>query len=156
MTFTNPAIIQCPEDGMIGAVESQKKEVSYLEYMGLVERRLLRLLVNQVHAEMNEHTDYATALKSVGDSIYQYLNFEGKTYPSTEEGIVEEIMKSVEWRHWSSLIMYRYMATHPGIVVKTYPVAIGGQNNALEDVDLPNVDLIDVLQALSSVYTITY
>lgn len=156
MIFTNPAIIQCPEDATIGAVESQKKEVSYLNYMGLVERRLLKLLVQQVHAEMNEHTDYATALKSVADSIYQYLNFEAKTYPGTEEGIVEEVMKSVEYRHWGSLIMYRFMATHPGVVVQTYPVAIGGQNSALEDLDMHSVDFIDVLQALSSVYTITY
>jgi hypothetical protein len=156
MTFTNPAIIQCPEDASIGAVETTKKELSFLEYMRLVERRLLKLLIHQVRSEMNEHTDYHTALKSVAASIYQYLNFENKLYPEKEEDIVEEVMKSVEYRHWANLVTYRFTAIHPDVVTKTYPVAVSGYNKALEDSDYMDADFLDVLQALSSVYTITY
>lgn len=156
MIFTNPAIIQSPEDGIIGAVKSRPTEISYLEYMRLVESRLLRLLIMHVHEEMNEETDYNTALKSVAGSIYQYLNFDSKKYPEKEEDIVEEIMMSLEFRHWETLVLNRFYAVHPGVVTKDYPIPVAVENKALDDLDIHSVDFLDVMQALSSVYTITY
>jgi hypothetical protein len=156
MLFTNPNIIQDIDDLIIGGVEVSGNEINYLNYKAKVYKRILKMVVNQVSESMAEGNNYISALQETADLVYSYLNVSDKKYPQTEEEIVEEILKSAEYKNWETQVYYNFLNLHKGVVTTSTPVEAGGEKMELKDAySLANEqDFYDLLQALSSAYNL--
>ncbi len=156
MLFTNPNIIQDIDDLIIGGVEVSGTEISYLNYKAKVYKRILKMVVKKVSESMSEGNDHLSALQETADLVYSYLNVEDKKYPQTEEEIVDEILKSAEYKNWETQVYYNFLNIHKGVVTTSTPVEAGGEKMELKDAyNLANEqDFYDLLQALSSAYNL--
>lgn len=156
MLFTNPSIIYSPNDAIIGAVECKKDEVSYLEYMALVKKRLLGLIIDGVKENMSENLHHEHAVREVAHAVDNYLSFNqsGLIYANNENEIAEKLFKSDEFIFWETSIHYRFMNLHKDVITEKTPIKVGGMNDAFEDMGIEDADYWDVLQSLSSVTTI--
>jgi hypothetical protein len=155
MLYTNPNIIQTQADAIIGCIETDMKEMSMLEYTLKVENRLMKIIHDSAIHEVNDSVNYSGGLDNLLEKIHSYLHFDEKKYPKDVEGIVKELMNSYEFSHWSNQIYYRFMNLHKDVIVEDTPVPVGGRNIVFEDFDVKSVDIYEVLQALSAVFTLT-
>lgn len=158
MNFSNPQIIKSSEDVIIGSISFNKSEVSYFEYKSAVYKHILKVVVAKVKESMANGNSHADAIKEVVEYIYSYLNFAQKSYPSTEELIVDEIMASHEFKKWDTDIYYRFMSIHEGVVNKNTPIPVSGvsenQNLAEFYTDVMDYDFYDLIEALSSSFNL--
>jgi len=113
MLFNNPEIIKSSSDLRIGGVDVDTNEINYLDYKGLVRFRMLKMVCEFVKDQMSEGLTEQDARIEALSTVYSYLNISNKTNDSSEEGIVDEIMKSDEFQKWDTNIYYRFMDVHP-------------------------------------------
>jgi hypothetical protein len=154
MLFTNPNIIIDIDDLVIGGVEVKTPQVSYLEYKSLVFKRILKMVVMGVKESMSLGNDHLSALQETADLVYSYLNVNDRSYPQTEEEIVDEILKSDEFKSWDTQVYYNFLNIHIGVITTKTPVDAGGEKPELEDAYnlAAEQDIFDLLQALSSAF----
>jgi len=88
--------------------------------------------------------------------VYSYLFIEDKLYPQTEEELVDEILKSAEYKNWETQVYYNFLNLHKGVVTTSTPVEAGGEKGELKDAYslAEEQDFYDLLQALSSAYNL--
>lgn len=149
MLFTNEHIIKSPKDFCIGAINTNKKEISNLDYMLAVENRLLTLIVVAVRESMSHSVDKETAIADLCTFIYSKLSVLDKKYPDTMEGLAAEIMDSEEFQNWSADIWYRFKNTHLGVVTKETPIPCHGKLHP--DIDSDTVELVEKEDSLQVV-----
>lgn len=156
MLFTNPSIIQDIDDLVIGGVEVSGSEINYLNYKAKVYKRILKMVVKRVSESMAEGNDHLSALQETADLVYSYLFIEDKLYPQTEEELVDEILKSAEYKNWETQVYYNFLNLHKGVVTTSTPVEAGGEKGELKDAYslAEEQDFYDLLQALSSAYNL--
>lgn len=156
MTFTNPSIIQDINDLIIGGVNTSEPKVSYMKYKVLVYKRILKLVVEEVKNIMSLGNDYESALNEVCEKVYSYLYISEKYYPINEEQIVDEIMKSAQYKSWETDVYYNFLNTHKGVTTPTTPIEAGGKKAELSDAYnlVEEQDFYDLLEALSSSYNL--
>ena len=156
MLFTNPNIIQDIDDLVIGGVEVSGSEINYLNYKAKVYKRILKMVVKRVSESMAEGNDRLSALQETADLVYSYLFIEDKLYPQTEEELVDEILKSAEYKNWETQVYYNFLNLHKGVVTTSTPVEAGGEKGELKDAYslAEEQDFYDLLQALSSAYNL--
>jgi hypothetical protein len=156
MLFTNPNIIQDIDDLVIGGVEVSGSEINYLNYKAKVYKRILKMVVKRVSESMAEGNDHLSALQETADLVYSYLFIEDKLYPQTEEELVDEILKSAEYKNWETQVYYNFLNLHKGVVTTSTPVEAGGEKGDLKDAYslAEEQDFYDLLQALSSAYNL--
>ena len=109
MLFTNPKIIQDIDDLVIGGVEVSGSEISYLNYKAKVYKRILKMVVKRVSESMAMGNNRLSALQETADLVYSYLSVDDKLYPQTEEEIVDEILKSAEYKNWETQVYYNFL-----------------------------------------------
>jgi len=148
MLFTNSQIIKSGKDYMIGAANT-KSEVSYNNYILAVENRILTLVVHSVKENMSHGATKEKAISDIVTFIYSKISIRNKTYPDTEEGIVDEIMESEEFRNWSYDIWYKFKNTHLGVVGKDTPISAHGKLHP--DIDADTVELVEKEDSLQLV-----
>jgi hypothetical protein len=156
MTFTNPSIIQDINDLIIGGVNTSEPKVSYMKYKVLVYKRMLKLVVEKVKNSMSLGNDYQAALNEVCEIVYSYLNISEKYFPINEEQVVDEIMKSAQYKNWETEVYYNFLNTHKGVTTPTTPIEAGGEKAELRDAYglEEQQDIYDLLEALSSSYNL--
>lgn len=156
MLFTNPKIIQSLEDVVIGGVEAGGSEIDYNTYKTKVYKRILKMVTKQVSAIMAKGNDKPAAIQEVAELVYSYLNVTDKLFPQTEEEIVDEILKSAEYKKWETQVYYNFMNIHKGVVTPTTPIEAGGENSELKDAYnlAEEQDFYDLLEALSASYNL--
>jgi hypothetical protein len=156
MLFTNPNIIQDIDDLVIGGVEIKETEISYNNYMALVYKRILKMVVKKVEESMSFGNDKLSSLQDTADLVYSYLNVIDKSYPQNEEEIVNEILKSDEYKSWDMQVYYNFLNTHEGIIDIRTQIETGGEKAELEDAYplAEEQDFFDLLQALSSAFNL--
>jgi hypothetical protein len=157
MLFTNPNIIQDIDDLVIGGVEIKgTTEISYNDYTAQVYKRILKMVVKKVEESMSLGNDRLSSLQDTADLVYSYLNVNDKLYPQTEEEIVDEIVKSDEFKSWDTQVYYNFLNIHLGIIDNRTPVEIGGEKAELRDAYhlAEEQDFFDLLQALSSAFNL--
>lgn len=156
MLFTNPKIIQDVDDLIIGGVDVSGSEISYLNYKAKVYKRILKMVVKRVSESMAEGNDRLSALQETADLVYSYLFVDDKLYPQSEEEIVEEILKSAEYKNWETQVYYNFLNIHKGVVTTSTPVEAGGEKGELKEAYslASEQDFYDLLQALSSSYNV--
>jgi len=113
MLFNNPEIIKSSSDLRIGGVDVDTYEINYLDYKGLVRFRILRMVCEFIKDQMSEGLTEQDARIEALFTIYNYLHISNKSNDDSEEGIVEEIMKSDEFKKWDTNIYYRFIGVHP-------------------------------------------
>lgn len=149
MRFDNEQVIKDNKDYSIGAINTNKTEISYLDYMLAVENRILKLLVAAVNGSMGLGSSKEDAIKDLCTFIYSKLSVLDKQYPDSYEGLAKEIMDSEEFQNWSHEIWYRFKNTHLGVVQKDTPIPAHGQLHP--DIDSDTVEIVeneDSLQVL--------
>jgi hypothetical protein len=156
MLFTNPNIIQDIDDLVIGGVDVKVPEISYLDYKSLLFKRFLKMVVMGVKESMSAGNDHLSALQETADLVYSYLNVNDRNYPQTEEEIVDQILKSDEFKSWDTQVYYNFLNIHLGVISKTTPVKAGGEKPELKDAYslAEEQDIYDLLQALSSAFNL--
>jgi hypothetical protein len=157
MLFTNPAIIQSIDDITIGGgIEVSGSEIDYLSYKAKVYKRILKMVVHNVSESMAQGNDKVAAINETSELIYSYLHVTDKLYPQTEEEIVDEILKSAEYKKWETDVYYNFLNIHKGVVTTSTPVAAGGEKEELKDSYslAEQHDLNDLIQALSADYNL--
>ena len=156
MLFTNPNIIQDIDDLVIGAVEIRGTEISYNDYKAQVYKRILKMVVKKVAESMSNGNNRLSALQDTADLVYSYLNVNDKLYPQTEEEIVDEIVKSDEFKSWDTQVYYNFLNIHRGVIHTETPVEAGGEKAELRDAYnlAEEQDFFDLLQALSSAFNL--
>lgn len=113
MLFNNPEIIKSSSDLRIGGVDVDTYEINYLDYKGLVRFRMLKMVCEFIKDQMSEGLTEQDARIEALFTIYNYLHISNKSNDDSEEGIVEEIMKSDEFKKWDTNIYYRFIGVHP-------------------------------------------
>jgi hypothetical protein len=141
MIFQNPKIIQDTCDIKIGGVNYFKDEITYNEYIGLVEFRLLGLVSKFIRFSMSEGLNHRNSIYDCLELVYSKITLEERTYPEDEEGIVEEILRSFEYNIWQSRINNRFKAIHKGVVTNTYPISVD-KDAQVGDIIKDNIDLL--------------
>jgi hypothetical protein len=156
MLFTNPHIIQDIDDLVVGGVEIKGTEISYNDYKALIYKRILKMVVKKVEESMSFGNDRLSSLQDTADLVYSYLNVNDKLYPQTEEEIVDEIVKSDEFKSWDTQVYYNFLNIHLGVNQTTTPVEAGGDKAELRDAYhlAEEQDFFDLLQALSSAFNL--
>jgi len=114
------------------------------------------MVVKRVSESMAEGNDHLSALQETADLVYSYLFIEDKLYPQTEEELVDEILKSAEYKNWETQVYYNFLNLHKGVVTTSTPVEAGGEKGELKDAYslAEEQDFYDLLQALSSAYNL--
>ena len=156
MLFTNPNIIQDVDDLVIGGVEVKGNDVSYNDCKALVYKRILKMVVKRVKESMAAGNDRLSALQETADLVYSYLNVNDKLYPQTEEEIVDEIVKSDEFKSWDTQVYYNFLNIHRGVIHTSTPIEAGGEKAELRDAYnlADEQDFYDLLTALSSAFNL--
>jgi hypothetical protein len=156
MLFTNPNIIQDIDDLIICGVEVSGSEINYLNYKAKVYKRILKMVVKRVSESMAEGNDHLSALQETADLVYSYLYVVDKLYPQSEEEIVDEILKSAEYKNWETQVYYNFLNLHKGVVTNSTPIKAGGMKAELKEAYslAEEQDFYDLLQALSSAYNL--
>lgn len=156
MLFTNPNIIQDIDDLIIGGVDVSGSEINYLNYKAKVYKRILKMVVKRVSESMTEGNDHLSALQETADLVYSYLYIVDKLYPQSEEEIVDEILKSAEYKNWETQVYYNFLNLHKGVVTNSTPIKAGGMKAELKEAYslAEEQDFYDLLQALSSAYNL--
>jgi hypothetical protein len=156
MLFTNPNVIESLNDLIIGGVEVNSDKIDYFNYIAKVKKRMLKMVVNQVKESMANGATHEQAIQETADTVYSYLHIVDKQYPLTEQEIVDEIMKTDEYKSWETSIYYNFMNIHVGVVGAETPVEAGGRKPELADeYELAKEqDFFDLLQALSAAFNI--
>ncbi len=134
---------------MIGATNVASEKISYLDYMGAVENRFLRLVVAAIKDSMAEGESKTKAIADLVTFIYSKLSVLDKAYPVDEEGLVKEILKAEEWENWSYDIWYKFKNTHLGVVQKDTPIPAHGKLHP--DIDSDTVELVEKEDSLQVV-----
>ena len=124
MLFNNPDIIKNSADIRIGGIEVDSSEICFMNYKLKVRQRMLKLVCSYVKFLMSEGVSHKEAIKEALNDVYGYLYFIEKAYPDTEEGIVEEIIRSAEYQNWETNIYYRFMDIHFGVITKETPIPV--------------------------------
>ncbi len=156
MLFTNPSIIQDIDDLIIGGVEVKGDKIDYLNYVSHVKKRILKMVVKQVKVSMSNGANHLQALQETADLVYTYLHIEDRQYPFNEEQLVDEILKSDEYKSWESSVYYNFLNIHFGVIQTNTPVEAGGTKPELADSYnlAEEQDFFDLLQALSSAFNL--
>ena len=126
MLFSNPEILRTCTDVKIGGVKVDGEPLSFLNYMGAVETRLLKLVIDFVKEDMSEGATKSDSVLDCLGLIHRTLHFTDKTFPSDNMGLVEEIKNSEEFQNWKADIKYRFLNTHLGIVTISTPIPVVG------------------------------
>lgn len=147
--FTNPKIIISYNDAVIGYVHTDKPEISYLDFIALVKKRIYSLVVSGVKDNMNENIDHAAALKEVLHYVESYLTFDDLLDAFNEQQIADKIFTSREYLAFEASMYNRFMNLHKGVINVHTPINIGGDNDIYEDMDIENSDFMDILMSLS-------
>jgi len=156
MLFTNPNIIQDIDDLVIGGAEIKGTEITYLDYKAQVYKRILKMVAKNVSGNMANGNNRLSALQETADLVYSYLNVNDKVYPQTEEEIVDEILKSDEFKSWDTQVYYNFLNIHKGVIKSSTPISAGGEKAELRDAYslASEQDFFDLLQALSSAFNL--
>lgn len=156
MLFTNPNIIQNIDDLIIGGVEVSGSQIDFNNYKAKVYKRILKMVVDKVGESMSQGNDRDSAIQETGDLVYSNLTVEDKLYPQTEEQIVDEILKSAEYKNWETQVYYNFMNIHKGVITETTPIDAGGEKEELKDAYglAEQQDFFDLMLALSSAYNL--
>jgi len=156
MLFTNPQIIQSIDDITIGGIEVSGTEIDYLSYKAKVFKRILKMVVNNVVQSKGQGNSQEAAINETSELVFSFLHITDKLYPQTEEEIVEEILKSAEYKKWETEVYYNFLNIHKGVITTSTPVAAGGEKLELKDSYslAEQHDLNDLIQALSSTYNL--
>jgi hypothetical protein len=156
MLFTNPNIIQDIDDLVIGGVEIKGTEISFNNYKAQLYKRILKMVVKKVEESMSFGNNRHFSLQETADLVYSYLNVNDKLYPQNEEEIVDQILKSAEYKKWETQVYYNFLNLHKGVVTTYTPVEAGGEKEELKDAYnlADEQDFYDLLQALSSSYNL--
>jgi hypothetical protein len=158
MIFSNPKILRNCNDIRVGGINVDIPELSYLNYTLRVETRFLKLVIEYIKLNMSEGATKEEAITETLNLVYSYIHIEEseREFPSTEEGIVKEILKSSQYKTWETLIYYRYMDVHEGKIESTTPISTGGRFNPNIKQDTINLMKEDqtlwvVLEGLASI-----
>ncbi len=149
MIFANPEILRNCDDVKIGGIQVSQPEISYLGYIQSVRIRIFKLVIDFVKSDMADGASYEDSIKDCLSLIHETLNFAEHTYPTDEQGLVDEIMNSEEFQNWSTDIKYRFLNVHVGVVELTtgIPVSHNPNPNVMQDT-LELVETEDTLQVL--------
>jgi len=150
-SFTNPNIIISYNDAVLGTVISKKPEISFLDFIALVEYRVLSKVMAGVKENMSENLDHAAAVQEVLHLVKSYLTFDNLLDAYNEQQIAEKIFTSQEYVFWKSSMYYRFMNLHKGVITEKTPIRVDGKNDVYEDMGIEETDFIDILESLSSV-----
>ncbi len=150
MLFLNQDVIKNDSYLKIGFVSKDTQEISCNKYMLCVEDRLLTLVVKSMKDNMAGGYSKEKAIESLCTYIYAMLTFEEKSYPTDCEGIVKEIMESVEFSNWSSDIWHRFRHLHLGKVDKDTPIPMGDVNKNVSDEIIKLIEQDDSLEYVIS------
>lgn len=114
------------------------------------------MVVKQVKVSMSNGATHLQALQETADTVYSYLHIEDKQYPLNEEQLVDEILKSDEYKSWESSVYYNFLNIHFGVIQTNTPVEAGGTKPELADSYnlAEEQDFFDLLQALSSAFNL--
>lgn len=127
MLFNNPQILKTNADMKIGAIDTNKSELSFNNYCLELEMKILDMITKSVKNNMAGGFTHEQAIKSLVTYIYSFLDIEDKSYPLDEEGVLKEILKSREYRNWNYSIWYSFKNTHLGRVNEDTPVECFGE-----------------------------
>ena len=128
MLFLNPEILKNCDDVKIGSIRISQESISYLSYIEAVKLRILKLVIQFVKFDMSEGASHEQSIKDCLQLIHSTLNFQLKEDRVDEEGLVEEIVNSEEFKDWSTEVKYRFLNTHRGVVQIDTPIKVNYQN----------------------------
>jgi hypothetical protein len=154
MIFKNPDVLKNIDDVIIGGVDVEGEEICYLNYKREVEKNILKLVTMQVRETMADGMSHIDALQDTADIVYQYLNVVDKLYPQNEEEIVQEIMKSDEFKSWDANIYYRFMSFEYKSTPST-PISVQGKYDGQLEEEISYAEehnFYDLLLALSAAF----
>ncbi len=124
MLFLNPEILRNCDDVKIGGIKIIQKDISYIGYLEALKLRLLKLVIQFVKADMSEGATYEQSIQDCLELIHSTLNFQVEENQFDEEGLVEEIVNSEEFKNWSTEIKYRFLNTHKGVIKINTPIRV--------------------------------
>jgi hypothetical protein len=151
MLFNNPEIIHSSSDIRIGGVDfDQKSNVTYYDFIVKVKSRILKMVCEFVKSQMADGMTKEEAQAETLGVVYGYLNIGDKTYDNSEEGIVQEILNSDEYKKWQSNMYYRWKNAHAfeGIDFGVLPVTI----DKTTDEESEEQNLFTILDGLIAQY----
>jgi len=129
MLFNNLQILKTNADMKIGSIDTNKNELSFNNYCLELEMKILSMISNSVKTNMAYGMNREDAIKSLVTYIYSFLDIVEKSYPTDEEGVLQEILKSREYKDWNYSIWYSFKNTHLGRVDKDTPIECFGETN---------------------------
>ena len=128
MIFSNPQILRNCNDLKIGGIMVDNTDISFLDYIGSLRIRILKLVIDFVKTDMSEGASKEDSIKDCLALVYSTLHFnDTKTYPTDSMGIVLEIENSEEFQNWEASIKDRFLDIHEGVVTLSTPIPAVGR-----------------------------
>ncbi len=124
MYFSHPEVIKNTTDIVLGAVETDKREISFLDLMEEAKVRIEGYIQDDVKELMAGGMTYYDALREVAQKVYSRLLFYEKHVVNSEEELADLIVRSRNFERWEMDTWQNMANIHKGKIKRNTPVSV--------------------------------